>query len=130
MKKKTMLVIRHGDCGSNKKLSQEGVAQIRKAANICRKFFSEEKVKFHDIKIVTSPLLRAVDAALIIATELGVESIETQNWLSGQKPIEAGREIEDLRDRFSQNNLIVISHAPVIEAITGKQLEKGGVIKI
>lgn len=134
-----LYLIRHGDAepisqvksDSKRELTPKGKESIRKAAESWKKI-----IKSFDI-IASSPLLRAVQTAEIVAAVLNYkEKIITD------KRISSGCKLEDLIDfvrLFEEDNIAVIGHEPdmsrhlsalVSSSGMNAEFKKGSIAKI
>lgn len=104
-----LFLLRHADADTTastddeRRLSEKGLNQARKVARFC---------KSHDFEIpmvLTSPLRRAKETALIVSDHLGAELL-VQPWLaSGMHPQVAMEELAAFR---SQESVMIVGHEP------------------
>jgi phosphohistidine phosphatase len=84
-------------------LSEKGLAQAKKVARFC------EAHDLHPDVVLSSPLRRAHETAIIVSAHLRVE-LSVQHWLaSGMHPELAERELRANRERPS---LMIVGHEP------------------
>ena len=84
-------------------LSEKGIAQAKKVARFCRD---------HEIApalVMSSPLRRAHETALIVSAHLKVELV-VEPWLApGMHP---ERAMEELRGRRERESVMIVGHEP------------------
>ena len=135
----TVYFMRHGDAGDKRSwegddaerpLSELGVERTTAAAE----HFAN--TRFRPTKILTSPLVRAVQTADIVAEILGAEDlVEVDDRLAHEFDIRVLRRI--LKENAEQTKLLLVGHEPsfsaVIEEVMGGGsivLKKGGVARV
>ncbi|MBN1257212.1 MAG: phosphohistidine phosphatase SixA [Planctomycetes bacterium] len=101
-----LFIVRHGDAerGSDGHLTEKGTQQIERLA----KYLAAIEVK--PIRIITSPLPRAVETAQKLAKELAPEAVDQDQTLAcGMQPEDA---CGLLRENSEEPCIILVGHQP------------------
>lgn len=84
-------------------LSEKGLAQAKKVARFC------EAHDLHPALILSSPVRRAHETALIVSAHLRAE-LEVAPWIAcGMNP---ERAVEELRDHRRHESVMIVGHEP------------------
>lgn len=112
---KTLYLLRHGDAVSSpvlhdadRPLSQEGQASIEAAGAWLRRAGAPVRL------VCSSPLLRAVQTARIIAAALGIEKTVQSEYLV------PGSRLEDLLDevrKHPEEGILLVGHEPQLSSL-------------
>ena len=104
-----LYLLRHADADTiaatddARPLSLKGEGQGKKVARFC------EATAIAPARVLTSPVLRALQTAEIVAAHLGLV-IETAPWLAcGMRPAEA---MTRLRDLAGESSVMLVGHEP------------------
>ncbi len=104
-----LYLLRHADADTIaetddvRPLSQKGEGQGKKVARFC------EANDIAPTRLITSPVLRALQTAEIVAAHLGL-TVETAPWLGcGMRPAEA---MTRLRDLAGESSVMLVGHEP------------------
>lgn len=109
-----LYLLRHADADTiaetddERPISEKGAGQARKVARFC------ESRGFTKMRALSSPLLRAVQTAEIVAEALGLE-LKVVPWLaSGMRPADAARHLRELADGPA---IMIVGHEPDFSAL-------------
>jgi len=104
-----LYLLRHADADTNAEsddarcLSEKGLAQAKKVARFC------ETNKIEPALILSSPLRRAHETALVVSAHLRAELV-VEPWLaSGMNP---ERALEELRGHRKHESVMIVGHEP------------------
>ena len=104
-----LYLLRHADADTlaetddARPLSQKGEGQGKKVARFC------EANDIAPTRVLTSPVLRALQTAEIVAAHLGL-TVEPAPWLAcGMQPAQA---MNQLRDLASEPSVMLVGHEP------------------
>jgi len=131
--------MRHGDAGDKRSWQGDDVDRPLSELGIERTTAAAahfEHTGFHPTKILTSPLVRAVQTAEIVGDALDVSDlVEIDQRLGHSFDMSAFRHI--LKENVDEKRLLLVGHDPsfsmVIEAVMGGGsiiLKKGGVARL
>ena len=114
-----LYLLRHADANTEadtddaRPLSEKGVAQAKRVAGFCGAHGIEPGL------VLSSPIRRAHETAVIFAKELNAE-IEVVPWLAcGAHPETVERELREYRDRDS---VVLVGHEPDFSGIVAHLL--------
>lgn len=98
-------------------LSEKGLSQARKVARFC------EAHDFQPALILSSPVRRAHETALIVSAHLRTE-LTVEHWLAcGMDPVHAAHE---LRGHRAQKSVMLVGHEPDFNRLAGHLLGIAG----